>query len=141
MYPVIKFTVEGNQQNGTIPFLDTFLKPETDNALSITVCRKPTQTDQYLQWDSHHNLAAKYSVISTMTHRARTVCTKPELLNEEKQHLMKVLTKCKYPKLTLDKVECKFTNRSQENSNMEPREEGSNNPSSNTTGRDPTKYK
>ena len=29
-------------------------------------------TDQYLQWDSHHNIAAKYSVISTLTHRGKT---------------------------------------------------------------------
>ena len=85
--PAIKFTVEGNQENGTIPFLDTLVKLEADNSLSITVYRKPVQTDQYLQWDSHHNLAAKYSVISTLTHRAKIVCTGPELLNKELHHL------------------------------------------------------
>ena len=93
--PAIKFAVEGNQENGTIPFLDTLVKPEADNFLSITVYRKPTHTDQHLQWDSHHNLAAKYSVISTLIHRARTVCTRPELLNKEIHHLRKVMTKCK----------------------------------------------
>ena len=46
--PAIKFTVEGNQENGAIPFLDTLVKPEKDNSLSITVYRKPTHTDQYL---------------------------------------------------------------------------------------------
>ena len=45
-------------------------------------------------------------------------------------------SKCKYPKWALDKVERKFTNGSQENSNAEPREEDSNNPRSNTIGRD-----
>ena len=103
--PAIKFTVGSNQENGTIPFLDTLVKPEADNALSIIVYRKPTHTDQYSQWDSHHYLAAKYSVVSTLTHRVRTVCTKPELLNKEMQHLRKTLTKCKYPKWALDKVE------------------------------------
>ena len=29
----IKFTVEDNQENGTIPFLDTLVRPETDNTL------------------------------------------------------------------------------------------------------------
>ena len=53
--PAIKFTVESNQENGAIAFLDTLVKPETYNTLSITVYRKPTHTDQYLQWDSHHN--------------------------------------------------------------------------------------
>ena len=60
-------------------------------------------TDQYLKWDSHHNLVAKYSETSILTHRTRTVCTKPELLDKEIQHLMKALTKDKYPKWALDK--------------------------------------
>ena len=89
---------------------------------------------------------AKYSVISTLTHRARTVCTKPELSNSELQHLRKALTKCKYSKWALDKVERKFINRGQEESNAgntqgEPSEQDSNNPSGNNTGRDTTKDK
>ena len=47
-----KFTVQGSQGNGGIPFLDTWVTPEADNSLSITVYHQPTQTDQYLQWDS-----------------------------------------------------------------------------------------
>ena len=57
--PAIKFTVEGNQENGAIPFLDKLVMPEQDNSLSITVYRKPTHTDQYLQWHCHHSLGAK----------------------------------------------------------------------------------
>ena len=47
--PAIKFTVEDNKEDGSIPFLDTTVKPEADGTLSITVYRKPTHTDQYLQ--------------------------------------------------------------------------------------------
>ena len=103
--PAIKFTVEDNKEDGSIPFLDTIVKPEADGTLSITVYRKPTHTDQYLQWDSHHHLSAKFSVIHTLSHRASTVCSKPDLLQQEKDHLRKALTKCKYPKWALDKVE------------------------------------
>ena len=39
--------------------------------MSITVYRKPTHRDQYLQWDSYHNLSAKFSVINTLLHRAK----------------------------------------------------------------------
>ena len=85
--PAIKFTVEDTKQDGAIPFLDTLVKPEADNTLSITVYRKPIHTDQYLQWDSHYHLLAKYSVINTLTHRAGTVCSKPEFLQQEKDHL------------------------------------------------------
>ena len=58
--PAIRFTVEGNQKNGSISFLDTSVKPEADISLSITVYCNPTHTDHYLQWDSHHNLSAKW---------------------------------------------------------------------------------
>ena len=47
----------------------------------------------------------------TLSHRASTVCSKPELLQQEKDHLRKALTKCKYPKWALGKVE-KRLNRS-----------------------------
>ena len=67
----IRFTVEDNKEDVTIPFLDTIVKPEADGKLSITVYRKSIPTDQYLQWDSHHHLSAKYSVINTLTHRTK----------------------------------------------------------------------
>ena len=35
--PAIKFTVEGTQGNGSIPFFDTLVTPEADNSLSFTV--------------------------------------------------------------------------------------------------------
>ena len=76
--PAIQYTVENNKENGAIPFLDTIVKPEADGNLSITVYRKPTHTDQYLQWDSHHNLSAKFSVIHTLSHRAQAVCSNPK---------------------------------------------------------------
>ena len=60
----------GRQQGGGChPFRDTIVKPEVDGRLSVTVYRKATQTDQYLEWDSHHHLSSKYSVINALTHR------------------------------------------------------------------------
>ena len=96
--------MEDNKENGSIPFLDTIVKPETDGTLSITVYRKPTHTDQYLQWDSHHHLSATFSVIHTLSHSAKTVSTSLSCSNR-KDHLRKALNKCKYPKWALDKVE------------------------------------
>ena len=77
------------------------LKAEADGSLSITVYRKPTHTDQYLQWDSQHHLSVKFSVISTLTHRNKTVCSNPEHLCKEMDHLRKALIQCKYPKWAL----------------------------------------
>ena len=65
--------------------------------------------DQYLQWDNHHHFSAKYSVINTLTHWAKTVCNNHELLQKEIEHLRKVLTHCKYPKWALTRVEKRLT--------------------------------
>ena len=88
--PAIRFTVEDNKEDGSIPFLDTIVKQEADGSLSITVYRKPMHTDQYLQWDSHHHLSAKFSVINTLSHRAKTVCSSPVLLQQEMDHLRRI---------------------------------------------------
>ena len=114
--PAIKCTVEDNKEDGAIPFMDTIVKPEVGGKLSITVYRKPTHTDQYLQWDSHHHLSAKFSVIHTLSHRAQTVCSNPEPLQKEEIHFRKALSKCKYPKWALDKVERRLNKPSSETS-------------------------
>ena len=109
--------MEDNKEDGAIPFLDTIVKVEADGKLSITVYRKPTHTDQHLQWDTHHHLSAKYSVINTLTHRTQTVCSKPELLQKEMEHLRKALTHCKYPIWALDRVEKRLTKPTSDVSN------------------------
>ena len=94
------------------------LKSKLIYFISITVYRKPTHMDQYLQWDSHHHLSAKNSVINTLTHRAKTVCNKPELLQKEMEHLRKALTHCKYVRWALDRVEKRLTKPTSEVSNV-----------------------
>ena len=42
------------------------------------------------------------------------MCSNPELLKQEKEHLRKALTQCKYPKWALDKVEKRFNRSSSE---------------------------
>ena len=107
------------------------MKPQADNSLSITVYCKLTHTDQYLQWDSHHSLSAKASVIGTLTHRDKTVCTGPELLQRELQHLMKALVKCKYPHWAINRVQNRFLNSNWEDSSNNNLQDTNNNPTSN----------
>ena len=106
--------MEGNQANGAIPFLDTLVTPLADNSLSFQVYQKPTHTDHYLQWESHHSLSSKYSIIGTLTHRAKVVCTTPELLKEELKHLRGALGKCKYPNWAIKRVQNKVINNNWE---------------------------
>ena len=90
--------------DGSIPFLDILITSQSDGTFTTKVYRKPTHIDLYLWWNSHHNLASKYSVINTLTHRARTICSTPQLLNSKLQHLEKVLMQCKYPRWTIKEV-------------------------------------
>ena len=93
----IQFTSEEQRPDGSIPFLDILLTPGEDGKITTSVSRKPTHTDLYMQWVSNHAISSKYSVIGTLHYRANTICSSPELLQQEEQHLKKVLTRCKYP--------------------------------------------
>ena len=83
--PHIKFTIELPGTDG-LPFLDTLTKP-TPNSIGSTVYRKPTYTDRYLDYNSNHPISAKLSVIHTLIHRAKQVCSTPEFLAKEMDHL------------------------------------------------------
>ena len=117
--------------NGAIPFLDTLVTPLADNSLSFQVYRKPTHTDQYLQWESYQSLSSKYSVIGTLTHRPKVVCTTLELLKDELKYLKEALGKCKYPNLSISRVQNKVINgkredtRASNNNNSSTNEEDS----------------
>ena len=93
--PHIKFTIELPGTHG-LPFLDTLTKP-TPNSIESTVYREPNYTDRYLDYNSNHPISAKLSVIHILTHRAKQVCSTPEVLAKEMDHLHKVLQDNHYP--------------------------------------------
>ena len=103
----IQFTKEASRSDGSMSFLDTLVTINGDGSLNTKVYRKPTHTDLYLQWDSHHSIAAIYSVINMLHHRAKAVCSNKQLLEEEEDHLKKVLTENKYPMWALNRVKLK----------------------------------
>ena len=69
--------------DASMSFLDTFVMPQHDFTLEITVYRKPTITDLYLQWDNHHTIFAKYSVISILFYRTIDVYSNKQILPQE----------------------------------------------------------
>ena len=75
--------------------------------LQTRVYRKPTHTNQYLQWDSHHAMSNKYSVISSLLHRAKHICSSKELLEEEQMQIQEALSTCKYPAWAINRMKVK----------------------------------
>ena len=61
--------MENPKEDGSMPFLDNLVSLGPNNTLAISVYRKPTHTDQYLHWDSNHNLPAKHGVYNTFALR------------------------------------------------------------------------
>ena len=61
--PHIRFTQELSHDNN-IAFLDCHVHVNNDGSLATKVYRKPTHTDHYLQFDSHHPLIHKLGVLS-----------------------------------------------------------------------------
>ena len=100
----IQFTFEEPCEDGSIPFLDMLITPDEEGRLKTTLYRKPTHTNQYLHWDSHHAIPSKYSMIGTLFHRAKTICSGPFQLQKEEEHLYSSLKKCKYPTWALNRV-------------------------------------
>ena len=125
--PHIQFTVEPTQQ-GSLPFLDTLVTIQPDNTLSTSVYRKPTHTDQYLHWDSNHHITAKHSVYNTLAHRAKTVSSTQDSLDQELLHIKTALQLCQFPNWVLNQWEHSFKHPSHTSNNNN---NNSNNPSNN----------
>ena len=105
----IKFTVENTRDDGSIPFLDSLITPNHDGSLQTKVYRKPTHTNQYLKWDSNHAISNKYSVISSLLHTAKNICSSQELLNQEQKQIQDALTLCKYPMWAINRMKTKIS--------------------------------
>ena len=111
--PNIQLTSEESKEDHSMPFLDMLITPQEDGSFNTTIYRKPTHTDMYLQWDSQHPISSKYSVVGTLHHRAKTVCSNTNLLHQEEEHAQKVLTRCKYPTWALNRIKMKIRSTTQ----------------------------
>ena len=64
----VSFTVE-IESNGKLPFLDVEVRRQQDGSLKTAVYRKPTNTENYLNFKSHHSTQHKESVIRALVKR------------------------------------------------------------------------
>ena len=93
--PTITFTAE-EEVDGKLLFLDTLLHRKNDGSLDISVYRKPTHTDQYLNFSSHHPRHVKEGIVSCLFHRVRNIAQR-ENIQVEEDHLRGVLEGNGYP--------------------------------------------
>ena len=99
-HPRIQFTTE-TEHNGQIAFLDALIHRQQDGSIKLTIYRKATHTDQYLDWNSNHHLSQKTGIIQTFKNRIQTLVTDQSDQQKELQHAKRALQRCGHPNWSL----------------------------------------
>ena len=104
----IKFTIN-QESNGELAFLDSLLK-RNNGKISVLVCAKPTHTDQYLSYSSHHHTSFEESVLSFFFNGAYSIITNKDDLNKENTRIKQLLKENGYLERMINKVFKRSTN-------------------------------
>ena len=97
------------ESNGELAFLDALLK-QNNGEISVLVYRKPTHTDQYLHYSSHHQTSYKESVASSLYNRAYSIMTNKDDLQKENARIKQVLMENGYQESIISKIFRRITN-------------------------------
>ena len=84
-------TVENLNSSAVIPCLDVLLTRNTDRMIETSLYRKQTHTDRYLDFSSHHPLAHKKSVVTSLLSRAKALSSTAAECTKEKLNVMRGL--------------------------------------------------
>uniref|UniRef100_A0A5S6Q2U1 Reverse transcriptase domain-containing protein n=1 Tax=Trichuris muris TaxID=70415 RepID=A0A5S6Q2U1_TRIMR len=95
MFPeYISLTIEKETDN-KLPFLDSLVIRSAEG-FKTTVHRKPTHSDHYLDFSSHHHQSVMKRIINGMVDRAIAICD-AEFLEKQLKHITNTLRSNGYP--------------------------------------------
>ena len=97
IHPDIKWTKEV-EADGKIAMLDVTIIHNQDGSLDFDVYRKPTHTNQYINFSSHQPLSHKLSTIHALTRRAALIPSTDELKKAETERIKQALALNSFPK-------------------------------------------
>ena len=104
----IKFTMD-EESNRQLAFPDTLLK-RNNGKIFVSVYNKPTHTDQYLHYSSHHQTSCKESVVSSLFNRAYSIIRNKDDLHKENARKKQVLKENGYQESITNKIFKRITN-------------------------------
>ena len=116
----IKLTLK-TEEDQNLPFLDTFTT-RTNGQMQIVVNCNPTHTDRFLDYNSHHPMQHKRSVVRTLLDRARNIPTTAKNKERERQHVISTLRDNNYPSFFVHntKKASKIKSRNSTNDQISP---------------------
>lgn len=100
LHPKIKFTME--QSKTELPFLDILVKIKNNNIIT-DIYHKPTDTQQYLHFKSHHPKSCLKSIPYSLARRICTIVTDEHLQTTRLKELQTNLIMRKYPLQLINK--------------------------------------
>ena len=93
----VSFTLE-EEKEGSLAFLDVEVKRCQDGSVKTAVFRKVTHTDKYLDFNSHHSVQHKESVIRSLVQRGDLYPSDETDKSSERKHIDQTLRANNYPK-------------------------------------------
>lgn len=99
----LKFTVEREDKNNSIPFLDTKIIRGNDNVLMLDWYQKPTASGRYINFFSDHPYNMKINIIKAMKNRILKICH-PNFRYKNLTILFNIFHNNGYPKNLLTKI-------------------------------------
>ncbi len=76
------------ETNGDLAFLDLNVYRTIEGKLETAVYRKPTHTDKYLSYNSHHPVSHKKSVAKTLLQRAEHLPSNSDSQANEREYVL-----------------------------------------------------
>ena len=104
----MNFTSE-SETNNALPFLDVYVS-RLNGHFVASVYRKPTFSGVYTNFSSYIPMTYKMSLVSTLLHRAYTICGNWAKIHSEISHIKSVMRKNGYPLEQIDSSVKNFHN-------------------------------
>lgn len=101
IHPKIKFTVEQEDCNHSLSFLDLSIKRTPNHHFKTSIYRKPMAVMKPLHYESAHHPAQKWGTLTSAVLKARKLCSEQEDLWTELSFLRKAFLHQGYPLLRL----------------------------------------
>ena len=102
-HPRIKFTME-EEKDGTLPFMDVRFTRDVQGKLMREVYQKPTHTNRYVQFDSHHPSTVKAGIVQGLAERAVRVSSSDAERDAELRRISSVMVCNGYPRRFVEKA-------------------------------------